>query len=250
MIEYVSHGKESMAGKKVAISGSGNVAQYAARKVIQLGGIVCSLSDSKGAIVAMTGRAIDAEMIQITSEIKTMRKPLVDVASTTAFKGKVRYLAAARPWLHVTDVDVALPCATQNELSGEEAVGLIKAGCKYVAERSNMGCTKEAVQVFELHRKEMKGNATWYAPGKAANAGGVAVSGLEMAQSCSRTFWTFDELDNKLKHIMKDCFDNGLNTAIKYMTVAEGELPSLVAGSNISGFVRVAKAMHDQGDWW
>jgi glutamate dehydrogenase (NADP+) len=247
MINYATGGKESFKGKKVLISGSGNVAQFAALKVIELGGTVLSLSDSKGAIIATSEEGITPAMIDIIAEIKLDRKALADVASTSKFHG-VKYIEGARPWLHVEKVDVAIPGATQNEVSGAEAEGLVKAGCKFIAEGSNMGCTQEAIEVFETTRKN--GNGIWYAPGKAANAGGVAVSGLEMAQNSSRIKWTAEEVDNKLKDIMKNCFENGLETAKKYVTAAEGEYPSLVAGSNIAGFVKVAEAMRDQGDWW
>lgn len=250
MIKYASGGKDSFAGKKVSISGSGNVAQYAALKVIELGGTVISLSDSKGCIISTSDKGIDEDLIKTIAEIKVQRKQLSEVASTDAFKSKVKYIDGARPWLQVESVDVAIPSATQNEVSGEEAEGLVKAGCKFIAEGSNMGCTQEAIDVFEKARKEQKGQSIWYAPGKAANAGGVAVSGLEMAQNSARIKWTSEEVDDKLKDIMKNCFENGLETAKKYVTPAEGEFPSLVAGSNIAGFVKVAAAMKDQGDWW
>jgi glutamate dehydrogenase (NADP+) len=114
-----------------------------------------------------------------------------------------------------------------------------------------MGCTQDAIDIFEAHRKaEGKEKAIWYAPGKAANCGGVAVSGLEMAQNSQRISWSREEVDEKLKDIMKNAFENGLKTAEEYVPVKGGELPSLVAGSNIAGFVKVAEAMHDQGDWW
>ncbi len=250
MIKYASGGKESFAGKRVAVSGSGNVAQYAALKVIELGGTVVSLSDSKGAIVATTDKGIDPEMIETVAKLKVDRKQLSEVANTSDFSSKVKYIDGARPWLQVGKVDVALPSATQNEVSKEEAEGLIKAGCKFIAEGSNMGCTQEAIEVFESHRKSNKDGAIWYAPGKAANAGGVAVSGLEMAQNSARIKWTSEEVDEKLKQIMQNCFENGLQTAQTYLTPAEGEFPSLVAGSNIAGFSKVAEAMKDQGDWW
>ena len=241
---------DSFEGKKVSISGSGNVAQYAALKAIELGATVVSLSDSKGAIVATTDEGISPKMVEIIAKIKVERKYLTDIASTADFSSKVKYIDGARPWLHVGEVDVALPCATQNEVSGEEAEGLIKAKCKYVAEGSNMGCTQEAIEAFEKHRQSEGKSALWYAPGKAANCGGVAVSGLEMAQNSARIKWTREEVDAKLKGIMKDCFDNGLQTAKTYVTPKEGEYPSLVAGSNIAGFTKVAAAMKDQGDWW
>lgn len=250
MIKYASGGAESFAGKRVTISGSGNVAQYAALKVIELGGTVLSLSDSKGAIIATTDQGIDPDLIEAIAKLKVDRKQLSEAASTSDFSSKVRYIDGARPWLHVGKVDVALPSATQNEVSGEEAEGLIKAGCKFVAEGSNMGCTQAAIDVFEAHRKANKDKAIWYAPGKAANAGGVAVSGLEMAQNSARIKWTAEEVDAKLKGIMQNCFENGLQTAKTYVTPAEGEFPSLVAGSNIAGFSKVAAAMKDQGDWW
>lgn len=250
MIKYASDGKDSFAGKKVAISGSGNVAQYAALKVIELGGTVVSLSDSKGAIIATTDKGIEAELIEVIAKLKVDRKQLSEVTSTSDFSSKVKYVDGARPWVHVGEVDVVLPSATQNEVSKEEAEALIKAGAKFIAEGSNMGCTQEAIDVFEADRKSKKEQAIWYAPGKAANAGGVAVSGLEMAQNSARIKWTSEEVDQKLKDIMKNCFENGLQTAKTYVTPAEGEYPSLVAGSNIAGFSKVAAAMKDQGEWW
>ena len=247
MIDYASGGKESFKGKRVAISGSGNVAQYAALKCIQLGATVVSISDSKGALVSTGEKGVTPEEISAVAQVKVERKQLSEVADKL---DAVKYIEGVRPWLHVGDVDVALPCATQNEVSKEEAEGLIKAKTKFIAEGSNMGCTQEAIDVFEKHRKENKGDAIWYAPGKAANAGGVAVSGLEMAQNSQRVRWTSEEVDEKLKGIMADCFKNGLETAKKYVEPKEGELPSLVAGSNIAGFTKVAEAMKAQGDWW
>jgi glutamate dehydrogenase (NADP+) len=249
MMEYQSG--DSFAGKKVSISGAGNVAQYAALKAIELGAIVVSLSDSKGALIATSDKGITPEMVETIAKIKVERKYLADVASAEGFSASTKYIEGVRPWLHVGDVDVALPCATQNEVSGEEATGLIKAKCRYIAEGSNMGCTQEAIDVFEAHRKENPAkDAVWYAPGKAANCGGVAVSGLEMAQNSMRLKWTAEEVDEKLKGIMKNCFENGLQTAKTYVTPKEDELPSLVAGSNIAGFTKVADAMFQQGDWW
>ncbi|ETN36608.1 NADP-specific glutamate dehydrogenase [Cyphellophora europaea CBS 101466] len=247
MMKWASGGSDSFAGKKVAISGSGNVAQYAAYKVIELGGTVVSLSDSKGALIATSATGITPEMVEIVAKLKVERKYLADVAETADFGSTTKYVAGARPWLQVGDVDVALPCATQNEVSGEEAEGLVRAKCKFLAEGSNMGCTQEAIDVFEAHRRENGKDAIWYAPGKAANCGGVAVSGLEMAQNSSRIKWSTEEVDAKLKDIMKNCFENGLQTAKTYVTPKEGELPSLVAGSNIAGFTKVAEAMKDQG---
>lgn len=250
MIKYASGGKETFSGKKVSISGSGNVAQYAALKVIELGGTVVSLSDSKGALIATDAKGIQPDEISTIAQLKVERKQLTEIADSDSFKSKFKYIKGARPWLEVGDVDVALPSATQNEISGEEAEGLIKAGCKFVAEGSNMGCTQEAIDIFEKHRKGNKKEAIWYAPGKAANAGGVAVSGLEMAQNSARLTWSSEEVDNKLKEIMQSCFENGLATAQEYIEPKEGEFPSLVAGSNIAGFIKVADAMKAHGDWW
>ncbi|BAE59417.1 putative Glutamate/Leucine/Phenylalanine/Valine dehydrogenase [Aspergillus flavus] len=251
MIKHATDGKESFAGKRVAISGSGNVAQYAALKVIELGGSVVSLSDSKGALIVNGEGSFTPEEINTIAQIKVDRKQISEIASTEAFASKFKYIPGARPWTHVGKVDIALPSATQNEVSGEEAQALIDAGCKFIAEGSNMGSTQDAIDIFEAHREANKGaSAIWYAPGKAANAGGVAVSGLEMAQNSARINWTSEEVDARLKGIMEDCFKNGLETAIEYATPAEGVLPSLVTGSNIAGFTKVAAAMKDQGDWW
>jgi len=248
MINYASGTSDGFKGKRVAISGSGNVAQYAALKVIELGGTVVSLSDSKGALIAEEGGSITPELVEEIAALKVARKALTEVAN--AASNKLVYKEGVRPWKEVGKVDVALPCATQNEVSGDEAEALASAGCLFIAEGSNMGCTQDAIDVFEKTRKDKKNEGVWYGPGKAANAGGVAVSGLEMAQNSSRIKWTAEEVDNKLKGIMKNCFDNCLETAKEYVTPAEGELPSLVAGANIAGFSKVAAAMKDQGDWW
>ncbi|KAF2142640.1 uncharacterized protein K452DRAFT_21786 [Aplosporella prunicola CBS 121167] len=245
MIQYASGGKESFKGKRVAISGSGNVAQYAALKVIELGGTVVSLSDSKGALIATDAAGFTPEIIDQIANIKLNRQALTEFSDP-----KYQYIEGARPWTHVGKVDVALPSATQNEVSGEEAKALIDAGCKFIAEGSNMGCTQEAIDAFEDHRRAVKDQAIWYAPGKAANAGGVAVSGLEMAQNSQRLVWTAEEVDDRLKQIMKNCFENCLETAKEYVSPAEGEFPSLVAGANIAGFSKVAAAMREMGDWY
>ncbi|KAF4119644.1 glutamate dehydrogenase (NADP+) [Geosmithia morbida] len=248
MLEHAGRG--SFKGQRVAISGSGNVAQYAALKVIELGGTVVSLSDSKGSLVAEEGSAgFTPALISDIAGLKVAFKPLSDLA--VAADHKLRYVEGARPWKISGKVDIALPSATQNELNGDEAKFLVDNGCFVVAEGSNMGCTLDAIEVFETERKT-KGDAkaVWYAPGKASNCGGVAVSGLEMAQNSARLNWTEEEVDQKLKDIMKNAFLNGLNTAKKYVKAGDNELPSLVAGSNIAGFVKVAEAMHDQGDWW
>ena len=246
MIQWSSQNKESFKGKRVAISGSGNVAQYAALKAIELGATIVSLSDSKGALVATGSTGITPDQVHTIAALKVQRKQLTEQSYDN-----LKYIDGVRPWLHAGQVDVALPSATQNEVSGEEAEGLIKAGCKFIAEGSNMGCTQEAIDAFESHRKSNSGpSGVWYGPGKAANAGGVAVSGLEMAQNSQRLTWTAEEVDNKLKGIMEDCFNNCLDTAKEYVEGKEGDLPSLVAGANIAGFKKVAGAMLAQGDWW
>lgn len=249
MLEYAGAG--SWAGKRVAISGSGNVAQYAALKCIELGAKVVSLSDSKGSILSTSEGGFVPEDIEAIAALKLKHKALTDfVSATKDGASRFKYLEGARPWVHVGAVDVALPSATQNEVSEEEAKALVANGCKFIAEGSNMGCTQQAIDVFEAERKSKGGAAIWYAPGKAANCGGVAVSGLEMAQNSARLSWTREEVDEKLAGIMKSAFENGLNTAKAYVEAKEGELPSLVAGSNIAGFVKVAEAMRDHGDWW
>lgn len=246
MIQWASGGKESFKGKRVAISGSGNVAQYAAFKAIELGATIVSLSDSKGALIATSEGGITAKQVEAVAAIKFKREQL-----TRSSIENVKFVEGERPWKHVGKVDVALPSATQNEVSGDEAKALIAAGCKFIAEGSNMGCTQDAIDACEAHRREKKGaDGIWYGPGKAANAGGVAVSGLEMAQNSQRLKWTAEEVDSKLQGIMKNAFENCLQTAKDYVPAAQGELPSLVAGANIAGFSKVAQAMLDQGDWW
>lgn len=184
----------------VAISGSGNVAQYAALKVIELGAKVVSLSDSKGSITSATG--FTKEDIEKIGQLKLKGGSLESVASTNGWS----YHAGQRPWTLFEKLHIALPCATQNEVSGEEAEALVKAGVRIVAEGSNMGCTLEAIEVFEASRRK-GGKSLWYAPGKASNCGGVAVSGLEMAQNSQRLTWTTQEVDSRLNNIMTDCYN-------------------------------------------
>lgn len=154
MISHATKGSESLKGKTVAISGSGNVAQFAALKVIELGGTVVSLSDSKGCLIARDLKAgITKELVAQIAETKLNRKAIADLYSAEdSHARKYEYLPSARPWKRFTHLDIALPCATQNELSGEEAEALIKAGVTYVAEGSNMGCTQDAIDVFEKSR--------------------------------------------------------------------------------------------------
>ncbi|KAG0673734.1 hypothetical protein C6P40_002624 [Pichia californica] len=255
MIEKSSNGKESFNGKRVAISGSGNVAQYAALKAIELGATVISLSDSTGTIINQKGISPN-QILAIQSaklQFKSLKEIISSDSSFTTSSTKVEYLPNERPWIHVGAIDIALPCATQNEVSGDEAKALVSAGCKFIAEGSNMGSTQDAIDIFESERKSSSliGSSIWYAPGKAANCGGVAVSGLEMAQNSQRESWTSEEVDQKLKDIMINCFDNCYKTSVTYSSESnENSLPSLVMGANVAGFIKVADAMKDQGDWW
>lgn len=215
-------------GKKVVISGSGNVAQYAAEKVIQLGGKVLTLSDSSGFIYDKDG--IDAEKLAYVMDLKNVKrdrihKYLEKYPSAEFHKGKT-------PW-GVT-CDVALPCATQNELNLDDAKILVNNGCKAVGEGANMPTTPDAIHHF-THNKIL------FAPGKASNAGGVAVSGLEMAQNSLRYSWSREEVDNRLQNIMQDIHQSCMTYG------KEGEFTNYVKGANIAGFVKVADAMLAQG---
>jgi len=236
-------------GKRVLLSGAGNVAQYAAIKIIELGGVVLSLSDSNGALIATGDEGFTKEEVASIADIKIARKALTTFEAGSKFK----WHEGKRPWTLFSKADIALPCATQNEVSEEEAKALIKAGVRYVAEGSNMGCTQAAINVFENSRKAVTSltktdGICFYAPGKAANAGGVAVSGLEMAQNSQRLKWTPAEVDAKLKEIMVNCYQTCWQTGKEY--ASESAIPSLVAGANIAGFIKVANAMRDHGDWW
>ncbi|KAE8215322.1 hypothetical protein CF327_g1400 [Tilletia walkeri] len=255
MIKYVE-GKEddsAYAGKKVVVSGSGQVAQFAALKVMEKGGIVLSLSDSRGTMLAKdTSKGFTKEMIEKVYEIKTARgelSTLGDCGGALEFHGD-----GARPWELVEKYDVALPCATQNEMNAKEAEAAVSKGCRYVAEGSNMGLEQAAIEVLEKTRlAKGKSGGCWYGPGKAANSGGVAVSGLEMAQNSQRLTWSPEEVDEKLKDIMKQCYENCFKTGAEFPPEGDKfakELPSLVSGSNVAGFKKVADAMRQHGDWW
>ncbi|MBC8408989.1 MAG: NADP-specific glutamate dehydrogenase [Rhodobacteraceae bacterium] len=217
---------DSFEGKTVAISGAGNVAQYACEKATELGAKVVTLSDSSGYIYDAAG--IDAEKLAFVMELKNVKrgriKEYADQFGCEFHEG--------RPW--AVACDVALPCATQNELNVEEAKTLVANGCMCVSEGANMPTTPEAIEVFQ----EAK---ILFAPGKASNAGGVATSGLEMSQNSLRMNWTREEVDAKLKTIMKDIHE----ACIQYGT--EGAYVDYVKGANIAGFVKVADAMLDQG---
>lgn len=215
-------------GKIVTASGSGNVAQYAVEKVNQLGGKVVTLSDSSGFIHDPDG--IDEEKLEYVMELKNIKRARI---SEYAEKYKVKYLENQRPWS--VKCDVALPSATQNEINEEEAKELVKNGCVAVSEGANMPSTPEAVEVF-INNKVM------YGPGKAANAGGVAVSGLEMTQNSMRLPWSREEVDSRLHQIMVNIH----KTCVKYGTDSSGYI-NYVNGANIGGFIKVADAMMAQG---
>jgi glutamate dehydrogenase (NADP+) len=219
----------SLKGKTVAISGSGNVAQYAIEKCTQLGAKVVSISDSNGTVVDEAG--ISAEKLQFLCDLKNVKRGRV---KEYADKYGCKYFEGQRPWKNVK-CDVAMPCATQNELDESDAKALIANGTMCVAEGANMPSSPEAVIVFQSAK-------ILYAPGKASNAGGVATSGLEMCQNSARLSWTAEEVDKKLFDIMASIHEN----CVKYGTQADGYI-DYVVGANIAGFIKVADAMMAQG---
>jgi glutamate dehydrogenase (NADP+) len=220
---------KSYEDKTVAISGSGNVAQYAAKKAIQLGAKVVTMSDSNGTIYDPEG--IDTQKLEYIMELKNV------------FRGRIReykdryphaqYLEGQRPWS--VKCDIAMPCATQNELNEEDAKMLLANGCICVTEGANMPCTPEAIFAFQNAK-------ILYSPGKASNAGGVATSGLEMSQNSMRLRWTPEEVDGHLRRIMTEIHQ----TCVKYGTEEDGYV-NYVKGANIAGFIKVAEAMMAQG---
>jgi glutamate dehydrogenase/leucine dehydrogenase len=218
---------ESFEGKTVAISGSGNVAQYSVEKVLDLGGKPVTLSDSSGSIYDPDG--IDREKLAYVMDLKNVKRGRI---REYAEKYDVEYWEGERPWK--VKCDVALPGATQNEINKEDAEILVKNGCSCVSEGANMPSAPEAIEVY-------LDNKILYGPGKAANAGGVAVSGLEMSQNSMRLNWSREEVDNKLHDIMKS-IHNACVTHGK-----EGDFTNYVKGANIAGFIKVADAMLDQG---
>ena len=228
--EMMARNKTSFKGKVVAVSGSGNVAQYAIEKATQFGAKVVTASDSSGAIYDPTG--ITKEKLAFLMELKNVKRGRIE-EYTKKFKGS-KFVKGASAWDVVAKCDVALPCATQNELDLNDAKGLIKKGVKYVAEGANMPTTPDAIEALQ------KANVV-FAPGKASNAGGVATSGLEMSQNSLRLAWTRDEVDAKLHAIMKNIH----NACVKHGQ--EGKSINYVKGANIAGFVKVADAMLDQG---
>ena len=226
--EMLKSNRKGIEGMRVAVSGSGNVAQYAALKVMELGGKVISLSDSGG--TAYFEEGLTNEQWQYLMDLKNVRRGRIE--EMAAHFG-VQYLEGQRPWNLACDI--ALPCATQNELDAEDARTLLKNGCICVAEGANMPSTLEAVDLFIEA-------GILYAPGKASNAGGVAVSGLEMSQNAMRLLWTAGEVDSKLHHIMQSIH----HACVHYGEEADGKI-NYVKGANIAGFVKVADAMLAQG---
>ena len=221
---------ETFEGKKCVISGAGNVASFAAQKLMQLGAKVLTLSDRSGAIYCKDG--LTEEMLQEIMVLKNVtRGELADFAKA---KG-VQFVAKKNSWQLVDQIDCAFPCARQNELNGDDAAYLLKHGCTLVGEGANMPSTPDAIEAF-VNAKIM------YSPGKASNAGGVATSGLEMSQNSGRLSWTAEEVDAKLKGIMKAIHDNAWAAAEKY-----GHKGNYVMGANIAGFTKVADAMLAQG---
>jgi len=224
----LNHIKDSVKGKTVVISGSGNVAQFAAEKCIQLSAKVVSLSDSSGSIHDSEG--ITIEKLNFVMDLKNNRRGRIH--EYVIKYPKAEFHKNKTPWEFPSDI--ALPCATQNELNLKDAKILIKNGCICISEGANMPCTPEAIAAFKKHK-------LLYAPGKASNAGGVAVSGLEMAQNSLRYSWSREEVDNKLKDIMKDIHNSCLTHG------NENGYINYEKGANIAGFIKVADAMLAQG---
>src|SRR5690606_38001907 len=219
---------DSMEGKTVIISGSGNVAQYTAEKCIEVGATVLTMSDSEGYIYDPAG--IDKEKLAYIMELKNVRRGRI---REYALKYGCEFFEGQKPWN--VKCDVAFPNATQNELDGIDAQTLVDNGCFCVAEGANMPSTPEAIHVFEQTR-------ILYAPGKAANAGGVAVSGLEMSQNSLRYSWTREKIDSKLKLIIEQIH----HVCVKYGRIDKDYI-NYEKGANIAGFVKVADAMIAQG---
>lgn len=219
---------KSLNGKVCVVSGSGNVAQYTVQKLIELGSKVVTLSDSGGFIYDEAG--IDSEKLKYVLELKNVKRGRI---KEYASKFKCKYYENQRPWS--VKCDLAFPSATQNEINEKDAEALVKNGCLAVGEGANMPTTPEGIKVFRKAK-------ILYAPGKAANAGGVATSGLEMAQNSMRISWGREEVDNRLKNIVKSIHEAAAKAAEEY-----GQPGNYILGANIAGFVKVADAMLDQG---
>ena len=224
--EMLSDHNDTLAGKTIIISGSGNVAIYAAEKAMQLGGKVVAMSDSNGWILDEAG--IDLAAVKEIKEVKRGR-----IKEYISYRPDAKYTEGKGMWS--VKCDIALPCATQNELCLDDAKMLVANGCKVVAEGENMPTTLDATEY-------LISNKVLFGPGKAANAGGVATSALEMSQNSMRLSWTFDEVDAKLKDIMINIYRNASSAAIEY-----GHKDNFVIGANIVGFIKVADAMMAQG---
>ena len=222
---------ESISDKNVLISGSGNVAQYACKKAAQLGARVITMSDSSGYIYVKNG--IDEAIFDAIQHVKNIQRGRIKQVAEQ-FES-VDYIEGEKPWSIDADADVVIPCATQNEVDKQNAQNLVDKGCKVLTEGANMPTTPEAIEVLQK-------NDVLFSPGKASNAGGVAVSGLEMAQNSMRYNWSADEVDDKLQNIMKDIH----NACVKYGS-DENDNIDYVKGANIAGFVKVADAMLAQG---
>ncbi|MDR0333492.1 MAG: NADP-specific glutamate dehydrogenase [Dysgonamonadaceae bacterium] len=228
LLEMLKTRNINIKGKRCLVSGSGNVAQYTCEKLIEMGAIPVSLSDSDGYIYDPEG--ITTEKLQFVMELKNLYRGRI---REYAEEFGCKYVAGGRPWTE--KADIALPSATQNELNKSDAEALMKNGIIAVSEGANMPSTPEAIEIFQQHK-------ILYAPGKAANAGGVSVSGLEMTQNSERYSWTAEQVDEKLKWIMSNIHEN----CVKYGTETDGYI-NYVKGANIAGFMKVAKAMMMQG---
>jgi len=225
MEEMLQHRGDSIKGKTCIISGAGNVAQYAAEKILQLGGQVVAMSDSNGFVFDPDG--INEEKLNYIIDLKTIRRGRL---SEFAEKYKVSWFADQQPW--GIKCDLAFPCATENEIDENNAKELVKNGCIGVAEGANMPCNREAIRLFT-------GAKILFAPGKAANAGGVAVSGLEMTQNSIRLAWSREELEQRLKEIIRNIH----RQCVKYGIEEDGQYINYIRGANIAGFKKVADAM-------
>ena len=226
--EMLKTKKQGLKGKIAAVSGSGNVAQYAIEKCIQMGAKVVTLSDSDGCVYDPAG--IDAKKLEYVLDLKNVKRGRI---KEYAEKYNVEYKAGGNPWVY--KCDVALPCATQNEVDGKDAKILVDNKVMAVGEGANMPCTPEAIKIFQ-------DCGILYAPGKASNAGGVATSGLEMAQNSQRFFWSREEVDAKLHQIMINIHKNAYETSKIF-----GQPGNYVMGANVAGFLKVADAMIAQG---
>jgi glutamate dehydrogenase (NADP+) len=228
--EMLKTRNEDFENRRVMISGAGNVAQFTAKKIISLGGKVITMSDSSGSILCDEG--LNDEQLEFIMDLKNVKRGRINEAADNF--SNVEFFTGGKPW-QLSETDIALPSATQNELDLEDAKTLVKNGCKCVSEGANMPSTPEAVQYFIE-------NNVLFGPGKAANAGGVATSGLEMTQNSMRVGWSAPEVDAKLKDIMRNIHEISRRTADEF-----GVKDNYVLGANIAGFRKVADAMIDLG---